>query len=180
MPDLTFNTPAGEAVGRELMILYLNTGTQESPVWSPIGKRASESSMEMDWSKESKQDVLGNVFNSAKKPVITQTFDPCPLDGGDAAQVKLWNLAIRDQNHTALMSQDMLLVHFYAGATGAAFAERYAECAVLPSSLGGEGGGELGMPIEVTFGGERTTGTATRDAAKVVTFTPDTEAPLGS
>lgn len=172
--DLSFLTPSGEAVGRELMILYMNTGTNSSPVWSPIGKRAEDSSMEMDWSKESKKDVLGNTFNSAKKPIITQTFDPCPLDAGDAAQVKLWNLAVREQNHTALMAQDLLLVHFYAGSSeSAAFAERYAECSVLPTSLGGEGGGFLSMPIEVTFGGERTVGVASRGADKSITFTAD-------
>lgn len=171
--DLSFLTPQGEAVGRELMILYMNTGTKEAPVWSPIGKRAEDSSMEMDWGKESSKDVLGNTFNKAKKPIITQTFDPCPLDAGDAAQVKLWNLAVRDQNHTALMAQDLLLVHFYAGDAENVFAERYSECAVLPTSLGGEGGGFLSMPIEVTFGGDRTVGVARRGADKAVTFSAD-------
>jgi hypothetical protein len=36
--------------------------------------------------------------------------------------------------------------------------------------LGGSGGGTIGMPIEVTFGGERTTGTASVDEAGIVTF----------
>ncbi len=171
--DLSFLTPQGETVGRELMILYLNTGTSSAPVWSPIGKRAEDSSMEMDWGKETKRDVLGNNFNTAKKPIITQTFDPCPLDAGDAAQVKLWNLSVREQNHAALMAQDLLLVHFYAGDAENVFAERYDQCAVLPTSLGGEGGSFLSMPIEVTFGGERTVGVAKRGADKSVTFTPD-------
>ena len=34
---MTFNTPAGAAIERKLMILYLNTGTGESPVWSSVG-----------------------------------------------------------------------------------------------------------------------------------------------
>ena len=39
MADMTFNTPAGQVVDRKLLILYLNTGTNSAPVWSPIGKR---------------------------------------------------------------------------------------------------------------------------------------------
>lgn len=175
MDDLTFNTPAGQTVDRELLILYLNTGAEQSPVWSPVGKRVEESSAEADWSKESKKDILGTTRSTAKKPIITQTFDPCELDAGDAAQVKLWNLSVKDQDAAALMNQDMLQVHAYAGtADTAVFAERYKSCAVLPTSLGGEGGGSVGMPIEVTFGGERIVGTAAVGGG-TVTFTPDGE-----
>lgn len=35
MADMTFNTPAGQVVDRKLLILYLNTGTNSAPVWSP-------------------------------------------------------------------------------------------------------------------------------------------------
>ena len=41
---------------------------------------------------------------------------------------------------------------------------------VKPSSLGGEGGGNIGMPIDVTYGGKRTTGTAAVSDG-TVTFT---------
>ena len=41
------------------------------------------------------------------------------------------------------------------------------------TGLGGEGGGNIGMPITVTYGGVRTVGTATKDAATgSITFTP--------
>jgi hypothetical protein len=41
------------------------------------------------------------------------------------------------------------------------------------TGLGGEGGGNIGMPITVTFGGTRTLGTATKDASTgAITFTP--------
>ena len=88
---------------------------------------------------------------------------------------KLWNLAIKDQNAQALQAQDMLIVHKYAGtATTAVFAERYAACAIAITSLSGEGGGNIGMPIEVTYGGARTTGTAAIASGGAITFTPDT------
>lgn len=32
---MTFNTPAGAAIERKLMILYLNTGTGEAPRLEP-------------------------------------------------------------------------------------------------------------------------------------------------
>ena len=170
MADLTFNTNAGLTINRELLIAYLNTGTSSVPVWSPVGKRVEDSSTEYDWSEETKNDILGATYTQLKKPVITQTFDPCELDSGDAAQVKLWNQSIKDQDIAAMAANDMLIVHFYAGtANTAVFAERYSACAVKPSSLGGEGGGAIGMPIDVTYGGTRTVGTASISDG-VVTF----------
>lgn len=172
MPDMTFNTPSGQTIKREMLVAYLNTSATSTPVWSPLGKRVTDSEQSFDWGKEDSQDILGNNWSNLKKPVITQDFDPYDLDGGDAAAVKIWNMAIKDQNYTALASQDMLIVHLYAGtASTAMFAERYAACSIEPSSLGGAGGGNLGMPISVTYGGTRTTGTASVSAAGVVTFT---------
>lgn len=174
MADLTFNTTPGSTVKRELLIAYLNTGTTSSPVWSPIGKRVEDSSMETDYGAETKNDILGRTYTTFQKPTITQTFEPGELDADDAAQVKIWNLAVKDQDYPALANQDVLVVHFYAGTSATPFAERYQSCAIAPSALGGAGGGAVGMPIDVTYGGVRTTGTAARNAETgVVTFTPD-------
>ena len=172
MPDLTFNTDAGVTVARELLIAYLNTGTAATPVWSPIGKRVEDSDTEYDWDSETIRDILGNTYGKLKKPTITQSFDPCDLDGSDAAQVKLWNLGVKDLDAQALAAQDMLIVHFYAGEAATPFAERYASCMVEITGLGGEGGGNVGMPITVTYGGERTTGTASKAQDGTITFTP--------
>lgn len=174
MDEMNFNTTSGQTVARELLALYLNTGEAASPVWSPVGKRVEDSSMEYDWGEESKTDIFGQIYTNLKKPTITQTFDPWELDAGEAAQQKIWNLAIKDQDAQALANQDMLVVHLYVGTNPtAAFAERYSSCAVKPSGLGGEGGGSVGMPIDVTFGGTRTVGTAAV-ADGTVTFTPET------
>lgn len=175
MADLTFNTDPGKTVQRELLIAYLNTGTSSTPVWSPLGKRVSDSSMEMDWSENTLQDILGSTYTTLKKPTITQTFEPGELDGGDAAQVKIWNLAVKDQDYTALAAQDVLIVHFYAGTAATPFAERYSACAIRPSGLGGEGGGTVGMPVDITYGGTRTVGTASKDSTTgAISFTPAT------
>lgn len=174
MADLEFNTASGQTVDRELLIAYLNTGTTSAPVWSPLGSRVTDSSMEYDWQEESNKDILGTTRSTMKKPIITQTFDPCDLDAGDAAVLKIWNLAVKEQNVAALTNQDMLIVHLYAGTKAtAAFAERYSACMVKPSSLGGEGGGFVGMPMDITYGGARTVGTAAVSAG-TVTFTADT------
>ena len=172
MADYTFNTTPGQTVGRELLIAYLNTGTNSSPTWSPIGKRVEDSSAEYDWSDETKQDILGSTWGTMKKPIITQTFDPCELDAGDEAQKKIWDLAVVKQDAQSLANMDMLIVHLYAGtAKTAVFAERYESCMIKPTGLGGEGGGSIGMPIDVTYGGKRTIGTASVSAG-TVTFTP--------
>ena len=173
MADYEFNTTEGQTINRALLIAYLNTGTSSSsPTWSPIGKRVEDSSQEFDWSEETKQDILGSTYTTMKKPVITQTFDPCELDAGDEAQKKIWNLAIVQQDNNALANMDMLIVHLYAGtANTAVFAERYESCMIKPTGLGGEGGGSIGMPIDVTYGGKRTIGTASVSDG-TVTFTP--------
>lgn len=174
MADMTFNTDAGKTIDRELLIAYLNTGTDSTPVWSPLGTRVSDSEASYDWSKDTSTDILGSVRTTMKKPTVTQSFDPCNLDAGDVAITKLWNLAVKDQDIAALAAQDMLIVHLYAGTSStAAFAERYSACAIEVSSLGGEGGGSIEMPIDVTYGGTRTTGTA-KVSGGTVTFTPDT------
>lgn len=170
MAELTFNTKAGQTVDRGLLILYLNVGTQEAPEWAPVGKRVEDSSAEYDWGKESKTDIFGDTYTTLKKPTITQSFDPCELDGGDKAQLKIWNMAIKDHDTKALSNLDMMMVHLYAVDNEKPFAERYGSCCVTPTGLGGSGGGNIGMPIEVTFGGERTTGTASVDKTGAVTF----------
>lgn len=169
---LTFNTPAGAPVARKMLIAFLNVATAPTtPEWAPIGKRVEDSSQEYDWGEESKTDILGETYTTYKTPIITQTFDPCELDSSDKAQVKIWNQAIKDQDTGALANNDMLIVHLYAGtANTAMFAERYHSCAIKPSGLGGSG--NVGMPIDVTYGGKREVGTAAI-ADGVFTFTAD-------
>lgn len=171
MADYAFNTTDNRTIARELLILFLNTGTSEAPVWSPIGKRVEESSMELDWQRESKKDIMGNTYSTMKKPVVTQTFDPWELTKGDAAQEAIWKMAFVEQDAQALCAQDVLVVHSYAGtANTAVFAERNTESSIEVTGLGGSGGGNIEMPITVTFGGTRTVGTAKIDGG-TVTFT---------
>lgn len=171
MADMSFITAENQTIGRNLFILALNTGTKEAPVWSPIGKRVEDSSAEYDWQRETKNDILGNTYNVMKKPIISQSFDPWELANGDVAQLHIWNKGIREQDANALSNMDTLLIHLYAGKADAAFAERYDATAIEPTGLGGAGGGNIAMPITATFGGSRTTGTATvKDGT--ISFTP--------
>lgn len=170
MADYNFTTNPGETVARELLVAYLNTGTADSPVWSPLGKRVEDSSAEYDWGESTSQDILGNAWAKLKKPIITQTFEPCDLDAGDEAQKKIWQLAVVEQNAQALSNMDLLIAHLYAG-----FGERYESCMVKPSSLGGEGGGNIGMPLDITYGGKRSIGSVTNTGG-TIKFTPEVTA----
>lgn len=170
MADASFNTTSGQPVKREMLIAYLNTGTAQNPTWSPFGKRVTDASVNYDWGDDTSTDILGNTYTTLKKPQLAQSFDPYYIDSGDTALVKIWNMAVKDQDYTALATQDVLIVHLYAGtAETAMVAERYSACAIRPTGLGGEGGGNISMPIDVTYGGTRTLGTAAI-AAGVVTF----------
>lgn len=165
----TFVGVAGQTMARELLIAYVNTGTASNPVWSILGTRVEDSSMEYDWSTNTKRDIVGAVRNSMRKPTVTQSFEPCELDSGESALEHIYNLAIVQQNAQALANQDLLVVHGEAG-----WAERYSASMIEATGLGGEGGGDLGMPINVTYGGTRTLGTVTGSGANI-TFVPDGE-----
>ncbi len=161
MAGMTFNTEEKHTIGRHLMVACLNTGTSTAPVWSPVGSRVSSSNMEYDWQKESITDILNNIWTSMKTPIITQAFDAWPLTNGDSAAAKIWNTGIWEQNAPALCAMDMLIIHKYSGTADTAMgAERYTACAVEPTSFGGDGGGNLTMTVNITYGGERTVGTA--------------------
>lgn len=170
-----FDGTDGATIARDLMVCFINTGTSNSPTWSPLGKRVEDSSIEFDWDTESRKDILGNTYNTGKKAVRTETFEGM-LEVGDAALEHIWELAVIDDDISALLNQDCLIVHLYADdstTTPLHFAERYSACAVLPSSIGGEGGAQLEMSFDVTFGGTRTKGSATYTSG-VCTFTADT------
>lgn len=168
-----FKVPAGQTVDRKLYLCCGNYGTPEAPKWGKMGKRVEDSSAEMDWSDESKKDILGETYTTMKTPIITQTFDPCELDGGDEYQQCIWNLAVVDQNAPALCNQDLLRIHLYAeDENGNCFAERFHSSMVKPTGLGGAGGGSMTMPIDVTFGGKREVGTVAVADDGTITFTP--------
>lgn len=172
MPDTpTFNTTEGQTIARELLICYLNVGTYASPTWAAIGTRVEDSTMDYDWSEQTSQDILGVTRSSMKKPTVTQSFDGVKLSQGDAAYEKIWEQGIKNQNPQALCALDLLVAHFYAGTANAPFAERYPQSMVRPTSIGGEGGGDIEMPFDATYGGERETGTVSKNAETgVVTF----------
>jgi len=108
-----------------------------------------------------------------KPPTISQTFEPSELDAGEEYQQYVWNLAVVDQDAPALCNQDLLRIHLYAtDESGNAFAERFPSSMVKPSGLGGEGGGTLQMPVDITFGGTREIGTASVAQDGTITFTP--------
>lgn len=177
MPEKFTITTAGNGVSasREMMITYLNTGTADSPVWSAMGAKVTDSSIEYDWGVESITDILGVSHTKAKTAQMTQSFTGSEIVGGDAVMNALVNLAVVQKDAQKLVNQDCLIVHTYLkDEGGAAFAERYSASSVIPTTLGGEGGASLVSDIEVTYGGKRTTGTATV-ADGVVTFTPDVE-----
>ena len=92
MKDLDFNTPVGQTIDRHLLVMCI-TADKTNPKWTPVGSRVPDSSEELDWSKDTSTDILGKVRTTMKKPVITQSFDPLPMDREDPVAKLLWNLA---------------------------------------------------------------------------------------
>lgn len=170
--ELNFIVDENQPAKTEALAVFLNVGTKSAPDWAILGIRVTSSSAEMDWQKEEFTDITGKVYANISTPIITQNFDGWTINGGDRAQQHIWNLGIRSQDTSALQAQDVLRVHFYAGTEAKPFAERFESSTILVNSIGGDGGGNLNMPITVTYGGTRSTGTATSTSG-TVTFTPD-------
>lgn len=173
-PKYTISTETGKSATRDKLITALNIGTDASPDWKPLGKHVEDSNIEFDYSEEDRQDILGNSYTQVKNPKKTQDFSGNNFIGGDELMNYLIDLAVVKNDFSALAAQECLILHTYLkDSTGKTFAERYSECTVLPSTLGGEGGGVLISDVTVKYGGTRTTGTATYSAGSGITFTPD-------
>ena len=163
---------SGESPLREQIVTYLNTTTSEQPVWSPMGRTVEDSSIDADYSEDSKTDIFGTVWNSAKKPKREQEFSDSNLLAGDAVMNRVLDLCIVQQNMAELQNQDCLVVYlFLQDSSGKAFAERYPNSTVLMTSIGGPGGEKAVTGIKVSYVGERVTGTFDNTTK---TFTADT------
>ena len=127
----------GESPLREQIVTYLNTTSSAQPVWSPMGRTVEDSSIDADYSEDSKTDIFGTVWNSAKKPKREQEFSDSNLLAGDAVMNRVLDLCIVQQNMAELQNQDCLVVYlFLQDSSGKAFAERYPNSTVLMTSIG--------------------------------------------
>lgn len=175
MADYAFNTPENQEVARDMLLLYLNTGTNNEPVWSPIGFHIEESDVELDWQRESKKDIMGQTYTTMKKPIKTQQFNAWPFMKNDAALVKVHKLAVIDEDAQALCNMDVLTIHKYAGTKDTAvLAIREESSSIELTRFGGPGGGSVTGDMTVTYGGKRTVGTADLTNG-TVNFSPATE-----
>lgn len=164
---------SGKRATRDLLVTYLNVGTYESPTWAPLGRTSSDSSIERDWSVETKTGIYGEVFTNAKKPTKTQSFSDNDIIAGDDVQNHLLDIAVVKEDVSSVVGQDVLIAHLYlTDDASKPFAERYPSSAVVMTTTGGEGGGMLVSDIDVTYGGAREVGTVT-NAGGTVTFTAD-------
>lgn len=162
----------GESPLRDQIVTYLNTATSAQPVWSPVGRTVDDSSIDADYSEDSKTDIFGVTYNSVKKPKREQEFSDANLLAGDAVANKILDLCIVQQNMAEIQNQDCLVVYlFLQDSSGKAFAERYPSSTVLLTSIGGPGGEKAVAGIKVSYGGDRATGTFDKTTKA---FTADT------
>lgn len=168
-------TGDGISATREMLITFLDTGTTETPVWSAMGAKVTDSNIEYDWGLETITDILGVNHTKAKTAQMNQSFSGSEIVAGDSVMNHLVDLAVVQKDPAKLVNQDCLIVHVYLkNSDGASFAERYPASSVVPTTVGGEGGGALVSDIDVTYGGARAVGSA-KVSDGTVTFTPEVE-----
>lgn len=172
----TIKGEAGEAAARDLMVTYISTGTSSAPVWHAMGRTVEDSSIEYDYSQETKIDILGETHVTAKTPTLTQTFSGNNILAGDDVLNHILDMTIVRRSISEALNQDVLIAHLYlTDSNGKPFAERWKASSVLLTTSGGAGGDRLASDIEVTYGGERETGTISKGDDGAIIFTPDTD-----
>ena len=90
MADYTFNNTTGQTVARNMMLLFLNTGTNDKPVWSPVGYRVEDSAMELELSKKGFFYPYKLLFSEPKVIVF------CLI----SAIIAIYRFDIKKENHT--------------------------------------------------------------------------------
>lgn len=167
----TINLTGTLKADRKLEMLFVNTGTSETPAWELLGRGVEDASIQFNHDTNQTTDILGITDTEVGPAKPEFDLDPCTIRAGQTLSAKL--LDIERRNATAeLGTFEILNVHCYLGTatTGPFTAELHTGCTIVPQSLGGST--YVGLPMNVYLSNNKTLGTATITKG-VPTFTAD-------
>lgn len=168
MAGTDFNMAGTAKAERKLMATFVNVGTTLEKSWEIVGAGIEDSSIEFGADVSSVTDILGNTETSVNKFEEKQSLDPNELRGGQLLNSKLLDIA-RRRAYSEFSQFEVMRAWKILGTSTAITAELDTGCTITPQSVGGAS--YIGMPIEISFSGNRTFGTI--DSFTDPTFTAD-------
>ena len=96
-------------------------------------------------------DILGVTRTDVNKTQPQMTFDPLYVDTQSDFVNYLVNAALDNDTSKYNGAFNVYLISAWEGTSSAIPTRKHRNCTILPTSLGGDGGSYLSMPIEVHF-----------------------------
>lgn len=169
MAEKAFNLLAGEMAKRNMMIAYVNVGSDTTKEWEILGKGIAESAIEYNPDKETSTDILGNTETKVNKTEPVMSLEPMTVTGGSKLAVKLYELN-KKLDYAKMSMFEVLLVFAFVGEAGKLDAEVHKNCTITVTSIGGSA--YVDMPIEINLSNDKLHGTV--QAIKEPVFTETT------
>lgn len=162
---IEFNEYASPRAERKLLLTAVNVGTKTAPVWERVGHGIEDSSIEYNVDIAKITDILGNTNITVNKAEPVQSFDPVVLRGKSKLSAKILDIYSRNAL-TELETFEALLIYAFIGADGSYHAEKYENCAVVATRIGGSN--DVSMTVEVHFSNDKTLGTVNDYKGEIV------------
>ena len=164
------NGKTDQKVERKLHMVFVNVGeSSDSPEWELQGRGVEDASVEYNMDVEQTTDILGRNDTSIGTAMPQMTFDPNTLRVGQKLNSKLVDILRRGAT-SELGTFQVLIVYMFlsAAGTGPYEADKYENCSIVPTSMGGSD--YVGLPFDLYLSGDRTAGTATVTPGKGTTL----------
>lgn len=134
-----------------------------------LGIYTPDSSYEWNPDIQTTTDVCGETHGDIEKSEPVQTFDPHYIaDSNNAFDKYMFQCAMTNNLAAINGAFTVYLVALFKPVNGGYKAYRHQHCTIVPTSIGGEA--YLGMPLEVHFSNEISTGVCTALGNGTATF----------
>ena len=137
-------------------------------VWEPLGVGTEDASIAYEYDEETTTDIWNTTETLVNSVSQSISFDPYYVKAGDTLQAILIDMINREA-WDELPGFKILVARYYIGEDGKYQAMTYDGCTIKVQSEGGSS--YVSIPIEVSFGGQKTMGTVDVMPPAVPVFT---------
>lgn len=124
-----------------------------------LGAYTESSAIEANADIQKTTDVLDITRTDVNKTEPQQSFDPIYVDKNSDFATYLSDAFLDNDTSKYNGAFDVYLISAWQGTSSAIPARKHRGCTIVPTSMGGDGGSYLSMPIEVHFSNDIVTGT---------------------
>lgn len=124
-----------------------------------LGAYTESSALEFNADVQKTTDILDITRTDVNKTQPQQSFDPLYIDKQSDFANYLAGAALDNDTSKYNGAFNVYLISAWEGTSSAIPTRKHRNCTILPTSLGGDGGSYLSMPIEVHFSNDIVKGT---------------------